>query len=371
VLVFPLVILIATFAASYQAHADQLPIKIGGLIVITGQYAMQGNAFLEGAQLAVDEVNQRGGIAGRPVEFRAEDTANLPMQALTAARKLISEDQIIAAISTSYPELATGANAFQKRGIPVVHLWDSSPDIESMGENLFAIGPWTPSNGETSARFAYRRLGAKTAVTISTSDPWSLLITDYFIGEFRKLGGKVLQSFSFDPQERDFRSAFAKVSNLGPDVVYAPVTDNLVPFYSQLRQTRIKSAIVTSDVVADEHIRQAPLAFEGIFISLMKDPSGPGISKLAVAYEKKFGRPMTLPWFVAVAYDGIHLITGCMEKVGAVSGKIRDCLASTHGIEGLTQTFSFTPGGSSPQFQSIFIVRNQKITFHWDEGDRQ
>jgi ABC-type branched-subunit amino acid transport system substrate-binding protein len=125
--------------------------------------------------------------------------------------------------------------------------------------------------------------------------------------------------------------------------------------------------VITADVIAEEHILQAPEAFEGIFVSLMKDPSGPAVLKLGAAYQAKFGHPMTLPWFVASAYDGVKLIAGCVEKVGPDSRKVSDCLSKTRGVEGITQTFSFTAGGSSPQYQSIFVVHNKKIDLYWEE----
>lgn len=218
------------------ASADTDPVRIGALMVLTGQYAMQGNAFREGIELAIEEVNVRGGINGRQLELRAEDTGNLPTNALTASRRLLQTDGLIGAITTSYPELATGATELQRSKIPVIHLWDASRDIEAMGEYIFGIGPWTPSAGEVSAKFAVSNLGAKTAVTFHINDPWSQLVADYFEKQFIALGGTVLKSYSFNPQDTDFRTCFSKARALKPDVIYSPIGDNIVPFYTQLRQ---------------------------------------------------------------------------------------------------------------------------------------
>lgn len=174
------ILFLALFVVTQSAQADTTPIRIGALMVLTGQYAIQGNAFREGVELAVAEINDKGGINGRKLEFLPEDTGNLPLNALTAARKLLQVDGVVVAITTSYPELATGAAEFQSKKIPVVHLWDASPDIEAMGDYIFGIGPWTPSAGEVSAKFVTRNLKAKTVVTFHINDPWSELVTDYF-----------------------------------------------------------------------------------------------------------------------------------------------------------------------------------------------
>lgn len=345
----------------FAEAAGPEPIRIGALIVLTGQYAMQGNAFREGLELAVSELNERGGIKGRKIQLHAEDTANLPLQALTAARKLIEQNHVIAAITTSYPELGTGAAEFQKHKIPVVHLWDSSPEIEEMGEYLFGIGPWAPSSGEEAAKFAAKTLQAKTAVIVHINDPWSQLVAGYFEKEFSKNGGKILQSFAFNPQDQDFRSAFAKIRSLKPGVIYSPVTDNIVPFYAQLEQANLRTPAVSSGVIAEEHIVQKPESFEGIFQTQIKDPSGADMDALAAAYEKKFKSRTALPWYVAIAYDGLKLIGHCLETGEIESVAVRDCISGTKDFPGVTRRLSFNEGGSSPQMDSIFKIVNGKF----------
>ena len=355
------ILVLALLLCAQAAGADTKPIRVGAIMVLTGQYAMQGNAFREGIELAVAEINDQGGINGRQLEFLTEDTGNLPLNSLTAARKLLRVDGLVAAITTSYPELVTGAREFQRRQVPVVHLWDASPDIEAMGDYLFGIGPWTPSAGEVSAKFAFRNLKARTVVTFHINDPWSKLVTDYFEKDFAAQGGKILQSYSFNPQEQDFRTVFSKVRGLMPDVIYSPIGDNIVPFYTQLRQQLPNVPVISSDVIADEHIKQAPAVFEGIYQSQMTDPSGPDFERVAIAYEKKFKKAMTLPWFVCTAYDSVTLISLCAKKADPTPTAVRDCIATTKGLRGVTQTFSFNSGGSSPQTESIFRLRNGRF----------
>lgn len=346
-----------------EVCAERPPVRIGALIVLTGQYAMQGNAFREGIELAVEEINSRGGIVGRKLEFLPEDTGNLPLNALTAARKLLQVEGLVAAITTSYPELATGAAEFARRRIPVVHLWDSSPDIEAMGEYLFGIGPWTPSAGEVSALFAVRNLRAKTAVTCRVVDPWSESVTGYFEQVFRSHGGSVLESYAFNPHEQDFRSIFAKVRARKPDVIYSPVGDNISSFYTQLRQQMSDVPVISSDVISEEHITQSPRVFEGIYQTQIMDPTGPAVEALASAYARMFKKPMRLPWFVATAYDGTNLIASCAIQVGTDPSAVKECIAKTKSFSGVSQQLSFTPGGSSPQMARVFQIRKGSFEY--------
>jgi branched-chain amino acid transport system substrate-binding protein len=357
-------------AVAQNLAKDKEPLRIAGLFVLTGQYAMQGAAFREGAELAVADVNAKGGISGHTLELRLEDTSNIPTHALTGARRLLQSYKPIAALTTSYPELVTGAIEFQKNRVPVVHLWDANPEIEAMGDYIFGIGPWTPSAGDVSARCAYTRLGARKAVIVFTNDPYSELVSGYFRAEFIKLGGQVLQTFNFNPQDNDFRAAFTKLRTLSPDVIYTPITDNVVPFYAQLKQAKISALTLTSDIIAEEHIQQSPASFDKIYQSQIRDPSGAPIQKLAEAYQRHFAKRMTLPWYVATAYDSVQLIAHCArQQTGKPDPvKIRNCIAATKGFNGASQVLTFNEGGSSPQIASMFQIRDRKFEFFWDDS---
>ena len=130
-------------------------VKVGVLLALTGPYPLQGNAFREGIQLAEEEINRTGGINGIRFKVLIEDTVNDPKNALTAAKKLIEKDKVSAALMSSYPEYRTGGMEFEKNKIPVIALWDSSPELDGMGDFIFGIGPWTPSSGSVSAEFAH------------------------------------------------------------------------------------------------------------------------------------------------------------------------------------------------------------------------
>lgn len=97
--------------------------------------------------------------------------------------------------------------------------------------------------------------------------------------------------------------------------------------------------------------------FEGVYQSQIRDPSGPEVERISAAYSKRFKRPMTLPWYVATAYDSVNLIAHCARKVVPTPAAIRDCIAGTKDLAGISQTLSFNAGGSSPQIESMFQLR--------------
>lgn len=102
----------------------------------------------------------------------------------------LTSGSLIAALTMSYPDTKIGGAEFQKARIPSIALWDSSPEIDEMGEFIFSLGPCAPSTGETASAFGHTHLKAKTAVVINTVEEWSDYVSNYFIKDFESRGGK-------------------------------------------------------------------------------------------------------------------------------------------------------------------------------------
>lgn len=353
---------LSVWSAPVQAEPpDSSAIKIGALMVLSGEFAMQGAAFREGVGIAQEEINSGGGIAGRSLRVIIEDTHSDPKFANSAAQKLISVDKIVAAITTSYPETEVGGAQFQRAHIPSIALWDSSPQIDAMGDYIFAIGPWTPSDAEVGAAFCVEKLKAKRASIINTVEPWSELIADLFSKSIEALGGKVVQRFRVNPGDADFRTLLAKIKSESPDVLYAPLTNEVVPFHTQKLLSRLAIPVLSAGIITEEHVLQNPAAFEGVYQTGIKDPQRPEMTALAMRYEKKFGKKLTLPWFVATGYDAVMLYGSAIRIVGADSERIKEFLYTVKNFPGAAQTISISAAGSSPYFASMFRVEKGKF----------
>ncbi len=355
------------FSCEKLVWAEEQSINIGALLVLTGQYAMQGNAFREGIELAEDSINQSGGINGKKLNVIIEDTVNDSKKALSAAKKLASIDHVSAALMSSYPEYKTGGIEFQHNKIPAIALWDSSPELEEMGDYIFAIGPWAPSSGESAAEFAKEKIKAKTAVVIASIDPWAELVAGYFETSFTERGGKVLQKIFLNPDTTDFRVIFTKVKALKPDVIYAPITENIPIFHAQKRALAISVPVISSDVIAEEHISKGPADFEGVYQTGIKDPDNSRSKELFQKYEKKFSHPPTLPWFVSVAYDGVMILAQAIKEVGSNGEKINSYLYTLKDYPGTTQNFTFNSKRSAPQIAGMNQIKGGKFVWIWPE----
>lgn len=364
-----LLCLLCTQAVTAAPDAPK-PLKIGVLLALTGPYPLQGNAFKEGLTLAEAEINETGGINGTPIKLVIEDTANEARNALSAAKKLATQDKVVAALMSSYPEYRTGGLELQRSHIPVIALWDSSPELDDMGDYIFGIGPWTPSSAEVSATFARTQLHAKRAVIINSIDPWAELVADYFAHEFTRLGGEVIKRFPVNPETSDFRSIILQARNSASDVVFAPIIDHIPEFFKQRATLNWSTTVISSDVIAQNHIDAAGKAIEGVYQAKNKEPDLQTSSALLQRYRATFHREPSLPWFLTTAYDSVMMLAQAMRAGHLNGNSIKTYLSTLRGFKGVTQEFSFTPGGSAPQLAVMYRVVGGRFELVWEPSTR-
>ena len=351
------------FGWEQQISADTKSIKIGAILHLTGDQAMQGEAFREGIELAVENIDKNNTLNGKSLKIIFEDSMLSPKNAHAASKKLISVDKVTASINASFLETMATGKEFEISGTPAITLWDSSPQIENLGNFIFAIGIWTPSAGVVSAQYSYNELNAKTAVIINTQNEWSLSVSQFYKNEFEKLGGKVIEEISLNPTTKDFRSVFTKIKSKLPDILYTPVTDGVITFYKQLKQSKIKIPIVTSDIINQEHILASPRTFEGIYQTQALDPQNQSAAEFKSLYKQKFNKEPTQLLLSSWGYDAVQLLAIAISKCDTDRTCIKDELYKVKDFDGASGTISFTSKGSAPTMERIFKITDQQLKF--------
>ena len=359
---FCLVLSFISLFLSSKADADgQPPLRIGALFHLTGEFAVQGVAFRQGAELAAEKVNASGGVNGRKIEILFEDTQYKPILSNSGAKKLSQIDKVSAVLISTATEAKAAGSVLQRDGVPGIVLWDSSPEIEALGDYMFGIGPWAPSSGARSAEFAAKALNAKTAVGINSNTEWAHYVERFFESRFQELGGKIMRRYALNPDENDFRTVLSKVAAAKPDVLYAPIDGNIVAFFEQVHQMKLTVPIITSDIITDEYLQTNPAIFEGVYQTMTTTPDSPAAKQMAVAYQKKFGTELSQAQFVAWGYDGVKMIAAA-AVTGSTREKLKDSLHAISGLEGASGTITMTPRGSAPRPVHIFKVKDGAFT---------
>ena len=214
-------VLAMVFALAVPAYADGA-IKIGGTGPLTGGAAIYGNAAKNGAEIAVEEINAKGGIQ---FELRYEDDTHDAEKAVNAYNTLKDWGmQISLGSVTSKPCEATSAETYADR---IFALTPSASSVAVINgkDNQFQMCFTDPNQGSASAQYiADKSLASKVAIIWKNDDVYSKGIYDTFMAAAPGLGLEVVSDTTFnDGNATDFSVQIADAQSKGAELVFLPM----------------------------------------------------------------------------------------------------------------------------------------------------
>jgi branched-chain amino acid transport system substrate-binding protein len=315
-------------------------IVVGMYGSLTGDGASFGISSREGTELAVEEINNAGGILnGRKFRLLIEDDQSRPEEASNAVTKLITQDRVVAVLGevASRRSLAAAPVA-QKFQIPMITPASTNERVTQVGDYIFRVCFIDPFQGEVLAKFAYNDLKARrVAILKNIQEDYSVGLTDSVQQHFTKLGGTVLDPLSYSTGDSDFRAILTTVRSQKPDVIFA------TGYYSeagiivrQARQLGINVPILGGDGWVGDALANGREALNNTFISnhYSGDNPDPIVQNFVSAYRKKYSREPDA--IAALAYDAVKVLADAMTRAGGTEGpKVRDALAQAD-VPGVT-----------------------------------
>ena len=336
-------------------------IQFLALLHLTGDFASEGKAMREGMELALDEASDKGIPAGKKINLVVEDTGYDLKTATTILAKNASDETLRAVFVSTLHETKAIASTLEKAHLPTMVLWDSSKELEDMGDYLFGIGPWTEDAGLRAAKFIHDTFKANKVFIISTNNEWSNLVSKAFFDFNLKQGVDVVGSVAMNPQDRDFLSILARVRNSGAEAVYAPLTSNILAFAKQVASSEMSKPIIMSDVISNQLLEEAPGKFDGYYQTMMADPEGPATEAMKRAYSAKYGRDPGNLMLSALGYDAMKMFIKAIELSGSKREEIKDGLYKIKDYPGASGLTTVSEKGSAPKYLSMFQVTDGKF----------
>ncbi len=189
-----LLILSLLLAACGGAAQQDETIKIGSALCLTGIQAPLDEPALKGAQLAVDEINKKGGVLGKQLELINLDCKSDPATTANVAVQLIDQGAKAIIAPSDFDFGGPASREAQKAGLVGISPAASSPFYGSnaLGDKQFTMSMWNTTMGAAAAQYA-REQGWDTAYVVT--DDFIQYTKDlgvYFIEHFKTLGGTVL-----------------------------------------------------------------------------------------------------------------------------------------------------------------------------------
>ena len=325
-------------------------IKIG----VCADESPAGRATKNGAQLAAEEVNKAGGVAGRQVELVFGEDGGAAGQG-----------RVRAVVCGPSKAAASAASKAQESKVPLVSTSSADPRFTAAGDYVFRASFLDSFQGEAMAKYAAGNIHAKTAAIISESgSQYSADLANAFEENFTKLGGQVTQKISYGASEQDFKSLLTPLRDSNPEVVYVPGGYAQVGrLAKQARELGIKSTLLGGDGWNDPKLFEAgaePL--DGSYVTGLFSANDPeaSVRKFASDYAARFGGQPDHT--AALAYDATKLVADALARAGSNdSAKLRDAVAQTADYKGLTGDLSFDAERNAVKPTQVFKIQGGKF----------
>ncbi len=341
-------------------------LKIGLIAPLTGEYAeTTGQPAVDAAQLAVDEINEAGGleVAGKQytIVLLAEDNGGTPETAVAAAQKLINQEGVIAIVGPMFSSNAIPvADVAEKARIPMISPTSTNPQTTLGKQFAFRATFIDNFQGLAMARFTLNELGIqKAAVLYDVASAYNQGLAEAYREAFEAAGGQIVafESYTTD-QNQDFETQLTRIQASDAEALFLPnYTDDVLLQGQQARELGFEDTFLGSDAWEGERL-SGQAAFENSFFSghFCRDESIAKIHEFSTRYEEKYGREPN--GLIALSYDSMGLLFAAMQSQGAVKPEaIRDGLYDIS-YQGLTGTIGYTDIGDPIKSVAIWRIQN-------------
>lgn len=360
---FAVVLLSACMALAGKAAAQ---VKVGAVSCLTGELSTFGTSSIQGARLAVDGLNGGGGVLGQKLELLVEDNGSKAGEAATIARKLLTQDHVVAILGdlTSSATMEAAPLA-QAAGIPLLTPTGTGEEITKVGDYIFRSCFLNSFSGQVMARFALDRFKATRAVTlIDVKQDYSVGLAAVIKAYFEAHGGKDLLELSFSSGDTDFRAQLTRARAFRPDVIFVPAYyPEASLILRQARQLEIKTRFMGGEGWDSPTLLQvAGKSADGAcYVNhFSADDPKPEVQAFVQAYRRRYGTAPDAP--AALWYDGARLIADAIRRAGSADPKrIRDALAATKAFPGVTGSISMDANRNASKPGVVLTIADGQV----------
>lgn len=196
-------------------------IKIGFFSPQTGASAPDGQSALAGVQLAVKQANDAGGVDGRKIALITYDDGSDPKQGASIATKLVTQDNVVAAVSGSYsPQTLAAATIFQRNKVPMISAYAVNPGIPATGDFIFQADFNGVVQGRAGAQALHDKKAASKPAIISIDNDFGKAIVTGFKEQAAKLNMTIVSEDKNQFGEKNFEPIIRKAIAAGADSIY-------------------------------------------------------------------------------------------------------------------------------------------------------
>ena len=228
------------------AHNKKVPIIIGFSAQLTGSQAELGVQERNGVQLAVEKINESGGISGRNISLIVNDDRGIPRIAEIGDKELIEKGAIAIIGHATTAQTLEGLKVTNPANIIMIGATVSTPELSGIDDYFFRVHPSFKNSAQTFANHIYESNGITNMAIIYDKDnsSYSKTYSKVFSDKFKELGGNITEEITFSSATQpDFSPILSKLQDSKPDgllIVASDVDTALISQRAKIIDKKIK-----------------------------------------------------------------------------------------------------------------------------------
>ena len=349
-----IIIVASAIILTPQITSNEKTIKIGSILILTGEGASWGIAEKNGIDMAIERINSEDGINGKIIEVIHENDKSDPKESISAFRKLVDQDSVKFIIGTTWSHT----------GLPLVNMSDKNKIImisPSLGmkefnegsDYLFNTWPHDYILSERLAEIVYNK-GHRNVAVIGAQQVWVKDQTNAFTKKFKSLGGTIGLIFEPNTADRNLNTEALRIKeNKNVDALVF-LTDGVQ--VGTIMAQKIKEIGIDlpsySVTLSQDDITSSKSAYDSTIFLTSLTPS----SEFENEYKEKYG--MDIEIGADSAYDAVMMLAQAMKETNSTDtttiANYMNSIKEYHGVSG--SLISDGKGGFTKEYVAKLIV---------------
>jgi branched-chain amino acid transport system substrate-binding protein len=345
-------------------------ILLGHYASLSGATAMFGQMTDKGCQLAVEEINEAGGVLGKQIKLETLDDVSREDQVQSIVERLINNGAVTLIGEVASKRSIAAAPIADAQGVPMISSASTNPKVTvdartGVRKYVFRVCFTDPFQGSVIAKFVSEHLkGKNAAILYDSKEDYSVGLRDGFRATWEQIGGKVAREEAYQGGDKDFRSQLTSIKAANPDALVVPgYYGDINLIVKQARGLGLNIPIVGGDGWDSPTLADGAAAqFKDCYFSNHFSPEEErtGIKEFVDAFKAKFNEePNAL---AALGYDAVKLAADAIKRANSAEPKaVRDAIEQTKDFQGVTGTISIDPEHNAVKSAVVVKVEGKKF----------
>lgn len=351
-------------------------IKVGVNLELSGGVASYGESLKKGIDIAVAEINKKGGVDGKKINLVEVDNKSEAAEATNGAVKLTSQDKVTAIIgaATSGDTVAQTQIANDTKTVLLTPS-GTSPNVTvtdkgKLNEYVFRTSFIDPFQGTVAANFAAKELKVKNvAIFADSASDYAKGLAASFKETFEKEGGKIVAEEAYVAKDTDFRATLTRIKSKNPEFVFIPgYYEEVGLIIKQARELGLNVPFMGADGWDSPKLVElaGAKALNNTFITNHYSSEDPDkkIQDFVSTFKDKYNGEAPNA-FNALGYDTVYLLADAIKRAGSTdTAKIKDELAKTKDLSLVTGVVSIDKNHNPVKSATVLEYKDGKQVFN-------